>query len=77
MVSLQMVVDAFDSHGLRGRNDKLIDVGEIIECLSTIFEAAAKVHPQIVNVPLSVDLTLNWILDVYDRLDYNNWSNYI
>ncbi|BFZ09985.1 hypothetical protein BsWGS_13023 [Bradybaena similaris] len=68
MVSLQMVVDAFDSHGLRGRNDKLIDVGEIIECLSTIFEAAAKVHPQIVNVPLSVDLTLNWILDVYDSV---------
>lgn len=67
MVSLQMAVDAFDNHGLRGRNDKLIDVGEMIECLSTIFEAAAKVPPQIVNVPLSVDLTLNWILDVYDR----------
>ncbi|CAG5122950.1 unnamed protein product [Candidula unifasciata] len=68
MVSLQMAVDAFDIHGLRGRNDKLIDVGEIIECLSTVFEAAAKVHPEIINVPLSVDLTLNWILDVYDSL---------
>ncbi|XP_055889039.1 dystrophin-like isoform X6 [Biomphalaria glabrata] len=68
MVSLQMAVDAFDSHGLRGRNDKLIDVGEMIECLSTIFEAAAKEHPEIVNVPLSIDLTLNWILDIYDSV---------
>ncbi|XP_005109270.1 dystrophin isoform X10 [Aplysia californica] len=68
MVPLQSAVDAFDSHGLRGRNDKLIDVGEIIECLSTVFEAAAKEHPDIVNVPLSVDLTLNWILDVYDSV---------
>ncbi|XP_059157467.1 dystrophin-like isoform X5 [Physella acuta] len=68
MVSLQMAVEAFDSHGLRGRNDKLIDVGEMIECLSTIFETAAKEHPQIVNVPLSIDLTLNWILDIYDSV---------
>ncbi|KAH9509038.1 hypothetical protein Btru_048865 [Bulinus truncatus] len=68
MVSLQMAVEAFDSHGLRGRNDKLIDVGEMIECLNTIFEAAAKEHPQIVNVPLSIDLTLNWILDIYDSV---------
>uniref|UniRef100_A0A0B7BMN7 Dystrophin n=1 Tax=Arion vulgaris TaxID=1028688 RepID=A0A0B7BMN7_9EUPU len=68
MVSLQTVADALDSHGLRGRNDKLIDVGEMIECLSTIFEAAAKVHPQIVNVPLCVDLALNWILDVFDSV---------
>ena len=67
MVTLQSAVDAFDSHGLRGRNDKLIDVGEIIECLSSLFETAAKEHPEIINVPLSVDLTLNWILDVYDR----------
>ncbi|CAL1537370.1 unnamed protein product [Lymnaea stagnalis] len=68
MVSLQMAVEAFDSHGLRGRNDKLIDVGEMIECLSTIFEAAAKEQPQIVNVPLSIDLTLNWILDIFDNV---------
>ena len=67
LVTLQSAVDAFDSHGLRGRNDKLIDVGEIIECLSTLFETAAKQESDQVNVPLSVDLTLNWFLDVYDR----------
>ncbi|GFN77848.1 dystrophin, partial [Plakobranchus ocellatus] len=66
MVTLQMAIDAFDGHGLRGRNDKLIDVGEMIECLSSVYEAAAKTHPDLVNVPLAVDLSLNWMLNVYD-----------
>ncbi|GFR63451.1 dystrophin, partial [Elysia marginata] len=66
MVTLQTAVDAFDGHGLRGRNDKLIDVGEMIECLSSVFEKAAKSYPDLVNVPLAVDLTLNWLLNVYD-----------
>ena len=66
IVTLQMAIDAFDGHGLRGRNDKLIDVGEMIECLSSVFEKAAESHPELVNVPLAVDLTLNWLLNVYD-----------
>jgi dystrophin len=69
LVELNIASDAFEHQGLRGQNDKLIDVSEMIECLSTMYERAAAERSQQnipVNVPLCVDLVLNFILNIYD-----------
>ncbi|XP_013413171.1 dystrophin isoform X2 [Lingula anatina] len=66
LVSLNVVIDAFDSHDLRAQNDRLMDVMEIINCLTSMYESILEEHPNLVNVPLCVDLVLNWLLNVYD-----------
>ena len=45
--------------------DKPLDVVDMITCLTAMFERVA--DDTQVNVPLAVDLTLNWLLNVYDR----------
>jgi len=70
-------VEAFDAHGLRGQNERTLDVGDMIAVLFSLYEsvvAAAAASPQQqqhqqqqpVNVPLCLDLALNWLLNVYD-----------
>ena len=61
------VKKAFEQHGLRSNNDSLIDVGEILTVLVTIFENIEKNKKDSINVPQCVDMTLNWLLNVYDR----------
>jgi hypothetical protein len=67
LVSVNRAIDAFDSHGLRAQNDKLLDVTDMISVLATIYEALATENPSLVNVPLCLDLAVNWLLNVYDR----------
>ncbi|KAK2181700.1 hypothetical protein NP493_384g05004 [Ridgeia piscesae] len=66
LLGMNNAIDAFDQHNLRGQNDKLMDVIEIINCVTTMYEGVAEDHPNLVNVPLCVDLVLNWLLNVYD-----------
>lgn len=69
LVDMTVASEAFERHGLRGQNDKLIEVTEMIECLSSMYEqiAAQRSTSSVpVDVPLCVDLVLNWILNVYD-----------
>ena len=66
LIQIQAAIDAFDHHKLRGRNDSLMNIIEMINCLSTLYEGIAASHPDLVNVPLCVDLVLNWILNVFD-----------
>ena len=66
-----MAIEAFDAHGLRGQNDKVLDVADMITVLSSLYETIAAGHPTSVNVPLCLDLTLNWLLNVYDWLVNN------
>ena len=69
LVEMSVASEAFERQGLRGQNDKLMDVSEMIECLSAMYEhvAAERSTQNVpVNVPLCVDLVLNWILNVYD-----------
>jgi dystrophin len=58
--------EVFDSHGLRAQNDKLMNVIEIINCCQSMYERIAEEHANLVNVPLCIDLVLNWLLNVYD-----------
>ena len=66
LLNMNNAIDAFDQHGLRAQNDKLMDVIEMISCVTSMYEGIAEDHPNLVNVPLCVDLVLNWLLNVYD-----------
>jgi hypothetical protein len=65
-LNLNVAIEAFDAHGLRGQNDKLLDVPDMITVLASLYETISASHPTTVNVPLCLDLTLNWMLNVYD-----------
>lgn len=66
LVNLSSVSEAFDIHGLRGQNDKLLDVADMVLVLRAIYSGALAQHPTLVDLPLCVDLALNWLLNVYD-----------
>ena len=65
-LNLNVAIEAFDAHGLRGQNDKLLDVSDMVTVLSSLYETISAAHPTAVNVPRCLDLTLNWMLNVYD-----------
>ncbi|GAB6025091.1 hypothetical protein CHUAL_010524 [Chamberlinius hualienensis] len=66
LIQLNTAVETFEQHGLRAHNDRMIDVSEIISFLTALYEGLASELPLLVNVPLCIDLCLNWILNVYD-----------
>lgn len=68
LVNMNNAINAFDQHGLRAQNDKLISVPEMITCLSTIYEGIATENNSLINIPLSLDLCLNWLLNLYDTV---------
>ncbi len=39
---------------------------EILDYLQKIFEKTANKYPQLINIILTIDLTLNWLLNIYD-----------
>lgn len=67
LLTLEAALESFDNHGLRAQNDKLITVSEMLTILGSIFDTLASQHPSLVHVPLCLDLSLNWLLNVYDR----------
>lgn len=66
LVAMTLATESFDAHNLRGRNDNVIDVIDMIRCLKTMYERIEAKHQKLVNISLCVDLVLNWILNVYD-----------
>ncbi len=66
LLNLNVAIEAFDAHGLRGQNDKVLDIADMITVLSSLYETISASHPTTVNVPLCLDLTINWLLNVYD-----------
>lgn len=67
LLSLNRAIEAFDSHGLRAQNDKLLDVQDMVTILTSVFEILAKENSSTVDMPLNIDLIINWILNIYDR----------
>ncbi|XP_057200414.1 utrophin-like isoform X2 [Triplophysa rosa] len=65
LLDLSVAQGVFDQHEL-AHNEQLLDVPDIINCLCTIYRQLQQVHPHLINVPLCVDLCLNWLLKVYD-----------
>ncbi|XP_071053015.1 dystrophin isoform X3 [Onthophagus taurus] len=66
LVTLNVASEAFDLHGLRGQNDKILDVADMMLVLRGIYTNVSTEYPNLVDVPLCVDMALNWLLNVYD-----------
>lgn len=45
LLSLTSAMEAFDTHGLRAQNDKLIDVPDMILVLRSIYGGVASANP--------------------------------
>nr|XP_032621174.1 dystrophin-like isoform X7 [Chelonoidis abingdonii] len=65
LLSLSAACDALDQHNLK-QNDQSMDILQIINCLTTIYDRLEQEHNNLVNVSLCVDMCLNWLLNVYD-----------
>ncbi|XP_070800310.1 dystrophin isoform X9 [Pituophis catenifer annectens] len=65
LLNLSAACDALDQHNFK-QNDQPVDILQIINCLTTIYDKLEQEHNNLVNVPLCVDMCLNWLLNVYD-----------
>ena len=73
LLSLSAACDALDQHNLK-QNDQPMDILQIINCLTTIYDRLEQEHNNLVNVPLCVDMCLNWLLNVYDTYVWQAFS---
>ncbi|OXB67292.1 hypothetical protein ASZ78_010716, partial [Callipepla squamata] len=65
LLELNATTEIFKQHKM-SQNDQLIGVQDVISCLTTIYSGLEEKHNDMVNVPLCVDMCLNWLLNVYD-----------
>ncbi|XP_064412021.1 dystrophin isoform X2 [Latimeria chalumnae] len=65
LLDLNVAHSTFEQHKL-SQNDQLLTVPDVINCLTTIYDGLEQNHKDLVNVPLCVDMCLNWLLNVYD-----------
>ncbi|XP_059504261.1 dystrophin isoform X5 [Stegostoma tigrinum] len=65
LLELHTAQRVFDQHKLT-QNEQLLNVTEVINCLTTIYDGLEQNHKDLVNVPLCVDMCLNWLLNVFD-----------
>lgn len=62
---MPMACEVFDQHGLK-QNEQLLDISQLVTCLTSLYQRLEQNHSHLVNVPLCVDMCLNWLLNVYD-----------
>jgi EF hand len=70
LIELDSANKVFDSlPGNKDGDGSMVTIPDIINGLVTLYEPLAIHAPSSrdVNIPLSVDLVLNWLLNVYDR----------
>ncbi|KAI1895764.1 hypothetical protein AGOR_G00110120 [Albula goreensis] len=65
LLGLSTAEKIFEQHGL-SLNSQILSVPDITHCLTSIYDLLEWNHKDLVNVPLCVDLCLNWLLNVYD-----------
>ncbi|XP_074846537.1 utrophin isoform X2 [Carettochelys insculpta] len=65
LLDLNTTNEVFKQHKL-SQNDQLLCVQDVISCLTTAYSGLEEKHKDLVNVPLCVDMCLNWLLNVYD-----------
>ena len=67
LVNLDACTKAFEQHNLQNtKNENYIGVRDMVNVLNSIY-ASIEAYKDKINVPFCVDLTLNWLLNVYDR----------
>ncbi|KAM8945515.1 utrophin [Pelodytes ibericus] len=65
LLELSNTHNVFKQHELNQSN-QLLSVPEVISILTTTYDGLEQKHKELVNVPLCVDMCLNWLLNVYD-----------
>ncbi|XP_053567811.1 utrophin isoform X2 [Bombina bombina] len=65
LLELSATHSVFKQHELN-QNNQLLSVPEVISVLTTVYDGLEEKHKELVNVPLCVDMCLNWLLNVYD-----------
>ncbi|XP_056317990.1 dystrophin-like isoform X1 [Danio aesculapii] len=65
LLSMPAACEAFEQHNLK-QNEQFMDIVQVINCLTSIYDRLEQQHSSLVNVPLCVDMCLNWLLNVYD-----------
>ncbi|XP_072482510.1 dystrophin-related protein 2 isoform X2 [Notamacropus eugenii] len=65
LVTLNTALEIFNEHELQP-SEHVMDVVEVIHCLTALYERLEEERGILVNVPLCVDMSLNWLLNVFD-----------
>uniref|UniRef100_A0A672KY81 Dystrophin n=1 Tax=Sinocyclocheilus grahami TaxID=75366 RepID=A0A672KY81_SINGR len=65
LLGMSAACEAFEQHNLK-QNEQFMDIMQVINCLTSIYDRMEQQHSSLVNVPLCVDMCLNWLLNVYD-----------
>ncbi|ELK05138.1 Dystrophin-related protein 2 [Pteropus alecto] len=65
LVTLTTALEIFNEHDLQA-SEHVMDVVEVIHCLTALYERLEEERGILVNVPLCVDMSLNWLLNVFD-----------
>ncbi|XP_061692778.1 dystrophin isoform X3 [Syngnathoides biaculeatus] len=65
LLNMPMASEVFDQHGLK-QNEQLLDISQLVACLTSLYQRLEQSHAHLVSVPLCVDMCLNWLLNVYD-----------
>ncbi|XP_058266375.1 utrophin isoform X2 [Hemibagrus wyckioides] len=65
LLDLSVAQAMFQQHKLNA-NSAQLSVPEVINCLTSVYGDLEQEHKDLVNVPLCVDMCLNWLLNVYD-----------
>ncbi len=66
LLKLSSVVDVFREQELQ-HAEHIMDVVEVIHALTSLYEKLEEERSVLINIPLCVDMCLNWLLNVYDR----------
>ncbi|XP_057685973.1 dystrophin isoform X3 [Corythoichthys intestinalis] len=65
LLNMPMACEVFDQHSLK-QNEQLLDISQLVACLTSLYQRLEQSHAHLVSVPLCVDMCLNWLLNVYD-----------
>ncbi|CAG5958701.1 unnamed protein product, partial [Menidia menidia] len=68
LLSMPIACEVFEQHSLK-QNEHLLDISQLVTCLTSLYQKLEQCHAHLVNVPLCVDMCLNWLLNVYDTGD--------
>lgn len=66
LLKLTSVAEVFREQDLQ-HSEYMMDVVEVIHVVTALYERLEEEQSVLINIPLCVDMFLNWLLNVYDR----------
>ncbi|KAK3535336.1 hypothetical protein QTP70_008563 [Hemibagrus guttatus] len=65
LLKLTSIAEVFREQDLQ-HSEHMMDVVEVIHALTALYERLEEEQSVLINIPLCVDMCLNWLLNVYD-----------